>query len=89
MKISALGETGPASRTQLTRQRVVAAAVELAGSEGTESVSMRRLAQEPGVEAMSLESPGFRPQRHDLVECEPRPAWPKAWAVVVCQPAHG
>jgi AcrR family transcriptional regulator len=54
MKISALGETGPASRTQLTRQRVVAAAVELADSDGTESISMRRLAQELGVEAMSL-----------------------------------
>jgi AcrR family transcriptional regulator len=54
MKISALGETGPTSRTQLTRPRVVAAAVELADSDGTESISMRRLAQELGVEAMSL-----------------------------------
>jgi AcrR family transcriptional regulator len=54
MKISALGETTPTSRTQLTRQRVVAAAVELADSDGTESISMRRLAQELGVEAMSL-----------------------------------
>jgi AcrR family transcriptional regulator len=54
MKISALGETGATSRTQLTRQRVVAAAVELADSDGTESISMRRLAQELGVEAMSL-----------------------------------
>jgi AcrR family transcriptional regulator len=33
---------------------VVAAAVELADSDGTESISMRRLAQELGVEAMSL-----------------------------------
>jgi AcrR family transcriptional regulator len=54
MKISALGETGRTSRTQLTRQRVVEAAVELADSDGTESISMRRLAQELGVEAMSL-----------------------------------
>ena len=54
MKISALGETGATSRIQLTRQRVVAAAVELADSDGTESISMRRLAQELGVEAMSL-----------------------------------
>ena len=54
MKISALGETGATSRTQLTRQRVVAAAVELADSDGTESISMRKLAQELGVEAMSL-----------------------------------
>jgi AcrR family transcriptional regulator len=54
MKISALGETGATSRPQLTRQRVVAAAVELADSDGIESISMRRLAQELGVEAMSL-----------------------------------
>jgi AcrR family transcriptional regulator len=54
MKISALGETGPARRAQLTRQRVVAAAVELADRDGIESISMRRLAQELGVEAMSL-----------------------------------
>jgi AcrR family transcriptional regulator len=54
MKISALGETGAARRPQLTRQRVVAAAIELADREGIESISMRRLAQELGVEAMSL-----------------------------------
>jgi AcrR family transcriptional regulator len=54
MKISALGETGPAPRAQLTRQHVVAAAVELADRDGIESISMRRLAQELGVEAMSL-----------------------------------
>lgn len=54
MKISALGETAAASRPQLTRQRVVAAAVELADNDGIESISMRRLAQELGVEAMSL-----------------------------------
>jgi AcrR family transcriptional regulator len=38
----------------LTRQQVVAAAIELADSSGIESISMRRLAQELGVEAMSL-----------------------------------
>lgn len=54
MKISALGETGATRRAQLTRQRVVAAAVGLADREGIESISMRRLAQELGVEAMSL-----------------------------------
>jgi AcrR family transcriptional regulator len=54
MKISAPGETGVAGRTQLTRQRVVAAAVELADREGIGSISMRRLAQELSVEAMSL-----------------------------------
>jgi len=54
MKISALGETGATRRAQLTRQRVVAAAVELADRDGIDSISMRRLAQELGVEAMSL-----------------------------------
>ena len=54
MKISALGEPGDAPRAQLTRQRVVAAAIELADRDGIESISMRKLAQELGVEAMSL-----------------------------------
>jgi AcrR family transcriptional regulator len=54
MKISALGETGATRRAQLTRQQVIAAAIELADREGIESISMRRLAQELGVEAMSL-----------------------------------
>jgi len=54
VKISALGDTGATRRAQLTRQRVVEAAVELADREGIESISMRRLAQELGVEAMSL-----------------------------------
>jgi AcrR family transcriptional regulator len=54
MKISAPGETGAPRRAPLTRQRVVAAAIELADREGIESISMRRLAQELGVEAMSL-----------------------------------
>jgi AcrR family transcriptional regulator len=54
MRISALGETAAARRAQLTRQRVVAAAVGLADRDGIESISMRRLAQELGVEAMSL-----------------------------------
>ena len=54
MKFSGLGEPGPERRTQLTRERVMAAAVELADRDGIESISMRRLAQELGVEAMSL-----------------------------------
>jgi AcrR family transcriptional regulator len=41
-------------RETLTRQRVLEAAVELADREGIESVSMRRLGQELGIEAMSL-----------------------------------
>jgi len=54
MKISPLGESGATRRVQLTRQRVVAAAVELADGDGVESISMRKVAQELGVEAMSL-----------------------------------
>ena len=54
VKISALGDTGATRRAQLTRQRVVEAAVELADRDGIGSISMRRLAQELGVEAMSL-----------------------------------
>lgn len=41
-------------RPALTRERVVAAGVELADAEGIESLSMRKLAQSLGVEAMSL-----------------------------------
>jgi len=41
-------------RTPLSRERVLAAAVALADEHGIEAVSMRRLGQELGVEAMSL-----------------------------------
>jgi AcrR family transcriptional regulator len=54
MKIAGLGNTGADRRTQLTRDRVVAAGIELADRDGIESISMRKLAQELGVEAMSL-----------------------------------
>jgi AcrR family transcriptional regulator len=54
MKIAAPRQTGTQRRTQLTRERVVAAAIELADRDGIEAVSMRKLAQELGVEAMSL-----------------------------------
>jgi AcrR family transcriptional regulator len=54
MKIAGHGRTGAARRAQLTRERVVAAGIELADRDGIESISMRRLAQELGVEAMSL-----------------------------------
>lgn len=43
-----------AARSPLSRTRVLAAAVELADGEGIESLSMRRLAQRLGVEAMTL-----------------------------------
>jgi AcrR family transcriptional regulator len=42
------------SRTPLSRERVLQAAIRLADEGGIESLTMRRLAQELGVEAMSL-----------------------------------
>ncbi len=41
-------------RTPLSRERVLAAAIKLADDGGIESLTMRKLAQELGVEAMSL-----------------------------------
>ncbi|MET3807966.1 AcrR family transcriptional regulator [Nakamurella sp. UYEF19] len=42
------------ARTGLTRERIVDTAIRLAGTEGLDSVSMRRIGKELGVEAMSL-----------------------------------
>ncbi len=44
----------PVTRAPLTRERVLLAAVEFADEHGVEALSMRKLAQELGVEAMSL-----------------------------------
>ena len=44
----------PMARVPLTRKRILEAAVRLADEGGIESLSMRRLARELGVEAMSL-----------------------------------
>lgn len=46
--------TEPAPRVPLSRDRVVHAAVELADASGIDAVSMRKLGQALGVEAMSL-----------------------------------
>jgi AcrR family transcriptional regulator len=54
MKVDAIAEARGERRSPLTRQRVLDAAVDLADREGIESVSMRRLGQELGIEAMSL-----------------------------------
>jgi AcrR family transcriptional regulator len=43
-----------ASRDRLTRQRALRAAIELADANGVEALSMRKLGQQLGVEAMSL-----------------------------------
>src|SRR5215218_10174227 len=44
----------PEPRTRLTRERVLRAAVELADPDGVAELSMRKLGQQLGVEAMSL-----------------------------------
>ena len=44
----------PASRPPLTRERILEAAVAISDAEGIAALSMRRLAREVGVEAMSL-----------------------------------
>jgi AcrR family transcriptional regulator len=54
MKLAGAGKTGAERRAQLTRQQVVTAAIELADRGGIDSISMRKLAQELGIEAMSL-----------------------------------
>jgi AcrR family transcriptional regulator len=51
---SNIDETGTERRSTLTRERVLSAAVELADRDGIEAVSMRRLGQLLGIEAMSL-----------------------------------
>lgn len=54
MAASTAPGTRGTARSQLTRERVVAVAVELADTGGIEAVSMRRLATEVGVDPMSL-----------------------------------
>jgi AcrR family transcriptional regulator len=54
MKITALTETNADRRAQLTRDRVLEVAIDLADREGIAAVSMRKLGQELGIEAMSL-----------------------------------
>jgi len=44
----------PESRSRLSRERVLQKALEIADREGIQTLTMRRLAQELGVEAMSL-----------------------------------
>jgi AcrR family transcriptional regulator len=47
-------DPGPTGRARLSRERVLRAAVALADSGGIESLTMRRLGEDLGVEAMSL-----------------------------------
>ena len=52
--VSAAISRARTGREPLSRERILAAALELADAEGLEALSMRRLAQALGVEAMSL-----------------------------------
>jgi len=54
MKFAAAGRADADRRIQLTREQVAAAAIGLADRDGIDSISMRKLAQALGVEAMSL-----------------------------------
>src|SRR5690349_4838668 len=63
------------ARTPLSRERVLAAAIELADEAGIGALTMRRLAQELGVEAMTLyyyvaNKPALLKGMVDLVESE-------------------
>lgn len=53
-KASKRGRGRPGSRTGLSRDRILAEAAKLADARGIEELSMRSLAQQLGVEAMSL-----------------------------------
>ena len=50
----AIEATPRSDRSPLTRERVLLAAIELADRDGLDGLSMRRLGQELGVEAMAL-----------------------------------
>jgi len=54
MKFAGVGKADPERRAPLTREQVVTAAIVLADRDGIGSISMRKLAQDLGVEAMSL-----------------------------------
>lgn len=54
MTTESTGKRARRPRVPLTRERALATAIKLADAEGLESLTMRRLAKELGVEAMSL-----------------------------------
>ncbi|TML11552.1 MAG: TetR family transcriptional regulator, partial [Actinobacteria bacterium] len=57
-------------RTPLTRDRVLRAAIRIADEEGLDALTMRRLGQELGVQAMSLYNHVANKEdlRHGIVE---------------------
>ena len=58
--------TTPETRTQLSRERVLRAAVEYADRHGLDALSMRKLAEELGAGAMSLYH--YVPNKTDLID---------------------
>jgi AcrR family transcriptional regulator len=54
MNVTPKPQTAVPTRERLTRERVIDAALELMDAEGVEAITMRRVAREVGVEAMSL-----------------------------------
>ena len=60
------GEAPPSARVPLDRQRIVTTAVAFIEKEGLASLTMRRLGQELGVEAMSLYR--YIPGKEDLLD---------------------
>jgi AcrR family transcriptional regulator len=62
----AAGEQAPSERTPLSRDRVVSAAVSYIEANGLPALTMRRLGERLGVEAMSLYR--YVPSREDLLD---------------------
>jgi AcrR family transcriptional regulator len=54
MPVATRAEPGPVPRTPLSRERVLRAAIRIADESGVESLTMRRVAEDLGAEAMSL-----------------------------------
>ena len=54
MPVASRAEPGPVPRTPLSRERVLRAAIRIADESGIESLTMRRVAEDLGAEAMSL-----------------------------------
>ena len=62
----AAGESPPSSRVPLDRERIVAAAIDFIDEQGLPGLTMRRLGEQLGVEAMSLYR--YVPGKEDLLD---------------------
>ena len=63
---AAAGEPAPSSRVPLSRERIVDAALEFIGESGLPGLTMRRLGERLGVEAMALYR--YVPSKEDLLD---------------------